>query len=261
MLCVSTVRILWFLILTWFLTYEGIACNELLIEVSGKEVYIAWPDRSDGGTAELPVLMAIHGSGREAGSYMPGHKRENPFYVHQRDLALENGYLFTVVSNGQDTWGTDAGLQSLISVYEYIENKFPVKNKWVLWGSSAGGVLMHRMLKEHPDKVEKMIGTFPVYDLQESYHRIESARKAWKDPDSMDKVNPLHYPAFLVSVPILLFHGRHDEAVPVACHSRKLYDEVNNLGGNVRLILVPGGHSTENFKLYRDQIIRKFLRF
>lgn len=232
---------------------------ETITIVSGKTVYIAAAKDLADQQNRLPVLLALHGSGREALSYKSGDSLSVPFYVHQRDLALNCGYLFVSISNGPDTWGKDEGMNALLSLYQYLINNYPVETKWVLWASSAGGVLANRMLKEHVEKVRKVIGTFPVYDLNDSYMRLPSARRAWKSAADASLNNPALDPKALTPVPYLIFHGREDEAVPATLHSEKLQREVNMAGGNVSLYLVDGGHSTTNFALFDDDIIKEFL--
>jgi predicted esterase len=227
--------------------------------VSGKTVYIAATENPADHSRKLPVLLALHGSGREALSYKSGEAVSVPFYVHQRDLALACGYLFVSISNGTDTWGRDEGMNALVALYQYLLKTYQIDTKWVLWGSSAGGVLANRMVMEHPNKVKKVIGTFPVYDLVAAYQHLPSAGKAWKTVDEVMLVNPARNPRALIHVPYLIFHGRKDEAVPAGPHSERLKNEVNGAGGQVSLHLVDGGHSTTNFALYDDGIIKAFL--
>lgn len=234
------------------------AIREKQDTLNGRAVYIAWKDRNV--TGKRPVLMALHGSGREADSYRPGSPKSVPFYIRQRDLALEAGYIFVAVSNGKDTWGTDEGVKAALGCYAYVKDLFHTEEKWVLWGSSAGGVLVNRLVAGYPGMIRKVIGTFPVYDLAESYARLSSAGKAWSSIEAVASVNPAGNPAALAAVPYLLFHGREDKAVPAGAHSVRLRDEVNGAGGNVTLLLVGGGHSTDNDSLYRDDVIRGFLR-
>jgi predicted esterase len=232
---------------------------ESVTNLSGKTVYIAAAENPADQSRKLPVLLALHGSGREALSYKAGDAKGVPFYVHQRDLAVQSGYLFVSISNGTDTWGKDEGISALVSLYEDLIKIYQIETDWVLWASSAGGVLANRMVKEHPQKVKKVIGTFPVYDLVEAYAHLTSARKAWKTVDEAMLINPARDPGALKHVPYLIFHGRADEAVPARLHSERLKYEVNGAGGQVSLHLVDGGHSTTNFALYDDDIIREFL--
>lgn len=239
---------------------QQLSIQEKLFLLDGRQTYIAWrPPLKGTSDKRVRVLLAIHGSGREAVSYKPDHPASVPFYVHQRDLALEAGYIFVAISNGADTWGTDKGMHALLKVYDHIQNEFRAESQWVVWASSAGGVLAHRLVKEHAEKVRKVLGTFPVYDLGQSFDRLASARKAWGNREAADLHNPANTPQALRSVPYLVFHGSADEAVPAGLHSERLCREVNEAGGNVRLHLVSGGHSTANFALYDDPVIKAFL--
>lgn len=230
---------------------------DTLITIDGKEVYISFPLGIKG---KRNVIMAIHGSGREALSYDPNSKKSSPFYVHQRDIAVDNGFLFVVISNGANTWGTDEGLKGLESLYHYICNKYAVKKKWCLWATSAGGVLLARFIKSNPEKVDRAVGTFPVYDLKYEYVHLKSAYKAWGTDTSMvEKVNPVNYPQVFVNVPYLIFHGKSDNAVPLDVNSVRLQRDVNSIGGDVILDVVAGGHSTNNWNVYNDKVIINFL--
>lgn len=230
---------------------------DTIITLDGEDAYISYPACFNG---KRKVIMAIHGSGREALSYDPRSKKSSPFYVHQRDLAVENGFLFAVISNGSDTWGTDKGLKRLESLYHYIYEKYPVKKKWCLWATSAGGVLLARFVKDNPENVSKAIGTFPVYDLKYEYFHLKSAYKAWEaDSSLVDQVNPIHYPTAFKNIPYLIFHGEDDSAVPLKMNSLRLQHDVNSLGGHVILHIVPGGHSTSNWNVYHDKVIIDFL--
>lgn len=239
---------------------EEIRIKNILTEVNGSEVFISYPEHVS-ESYRYPVVMAIHGSGREARSYKPGDEKSVDFYIHQRDLAVENGFMFVVISNGIDTWGTDEGLQNLKGVYDFIRSNFLVKKEWILWATSAGGTLMNRLIKEYPEIVNKAIGTFPVYDIEDSIGRSKGAQKVWSGrKGELLEINPSMYPESLVDVPFLIFHGKDDQVVPPEFHSIRLQNDVNESGGNITLHLVDGGHSTRNWNVYDDDIISAFLK-
>lgn len=231
--------------------------TDTLMLVDGHEVYIVQPPNVSG---VYPVLLALHGSGREARSYRPNDPKGNAFYIHQRDLAIQNGYLFVTVSNGRDTWGTDSGLHTVLAVYQHVQARYRVAKKWVLWGSSAGGVLMYRLIREYPDKVDRALGTFPVYDLYDAFERLESARQSWKSTAAFSGINPAKTPEAFAHIPILICHGTADEAVPLEKHSGRLVRELKPWGGAVQLYETPGGHNTANMRLYPDHLIEDFLQ-
>lgn len=236
---------------------QPLVVRDTLVQVAGREVYIAMPPITQDG---YRVVLALHGSGREARSYKPGDSKANAFYVRQRDLAVKNGYLFVVVSNGSDTWGTDRGLNAVLDAYRYIEANFRVQQKWVLWGSSAGGGLMYRLIKEYPAIVDRALGTFAVYDLSDAFKRLTSARHAWRCDSTFKDINPAAAPKALAQIPLMLFHGIADQTVPLEAHSGRLVQDVKPFGGSVELYKAPGGHDTANMSLYPDRLINDFLR-
>src|SRR5699024_8561121 len=234
--------------------------KNIFTEVNGHEVFISFPIH-ESNKHIFPVVMGIHGSGREARSYMPGDKKSVDFYIHQRDLALQNGYMFVVLSNGIDTWGTDEGLRNLKDLYDFIQSNYRVQKKWVLWATSAGGILMNRLIREYPNLVRKALGTFPVYDIADSMNRSNGAKKVWSsEKEKLQDINPSRYPEALTLVPFLIFHGKDDQIVPPKFHSEIFKKEVNSQGGDVTLYLVSGGHSTSNWNVYDENIITDFLQ-
>lgn len=68
-------------------------------------------------------------------------------------------------------------------------------------------------------------------------------------------------PAFapmLTDVPILLFHGTHDDITPIS-GSRKLRDAINNAGGQAELREIPGGTHEIFFDVYSDPAMLAWL--
>lgn len=228
-----------------------------LIDINGTEAYIATPDDFD-ESKTYPVVMAIHGNGRSAASYNESSSESVDFYTHQADIATSEGFIFTVISNDDDTWGTDQGLENLYSLYNYIQENYNVEETWTLWSTSAGGLQMNRFIREYPHLVEKAIGTFPVYDLEDMLAHNNTAKEVWADM-SIENINPANYPEALIDIPMLIFHGKDDVVVPPEQHSQRLADDLSLLGGNITIHLVEGGHSTDNFNVYDDNIIRDFL--
>lgn len=237
--------------------------EEILTTLNNSDVYIALPPNFDTGK-RYPVVMAIHGSGREARSYRS--EKDDPkgsdFYAHQRDLSIQNGFLFCVISNGQNTWGKEEGSNNLLSLYEFVTQNYFVEEAWVLWAASAGGTLMHQMVRRHPQKVLRCIGTFPVYDLEVEFDILQSCRDVWISKQAINDAdaNPAKWYPALTKTPYLIFHGKDDSAVPIAENSLKLKRDVNRLGGDVVVIAVSGGHSTTNYEVYNDPTISNYLQ-
>ncbi len=203
-----------------------------------------------------PIVIAVHGSNRGAKDY-----DECPFYAEQKKIALENGCFFGVISNKSDTWGTNDGLYNMKVFADYIIANYPVREKVILWATSAGGVLANRMVKEYPELVDFVIGTFPVYDLESTYS-LNTCRVAWKSRSIEDfkeatkGKNPVQYPDLLKGHKYFITHGSADTAVPLEANSLRLKAE---LGDNVYLQIIEGGvHSTANFAFYGDAVTKAF---
>lgn len=223
---------------------------------SDGQAYIAMPANLPQGR-KLPAVIAVHGSNRGALDY-----RDTPFYAQQRDIALSKGYLFGAISNGSDTWGLDDGLYNLKLFYDYLISNYPVQEKVALWATSAGGTLANRMVKEYPDKVSFVLGTFPVYDLLSGFEHVNSCKLAWgtDNPETFKKLiagkNPAEFPHALKNHDYYIAHGSADAAVPLAENTQRM---VADVGSNVHLEVIEGGvHGTGNFAFYGDAIEQAF---
>lgn len=218
-------------------------------------VYIAMPENIPEGM-ELPVVIAVHGSGRGALDY-----RDTAFYKEQRDIALEHGYIFASISNGSDTWGLDDGLYNINLLYDYLIENYPAQEKAALWATSAGGTLANRMVKDYPEKVRFVLGTFPVYDLNSGFS-LSSCQSAWGTTDAdtfaalIEGKNPADFPDALKNHDYYIAHGDADAAVPLAENAEKMRDDV---GSNVHLQIIEGGvHGTANFSYYDGVVEQAF---
>lgn len=221
-------------------------------------VYLALPEEQD-ETRLRPAVVAIHGSGRSALDY-----HDTPFYVRQRDLVLEQGALFAAVSNGTDAWGRDDGLYNVLSLMTMLTEEFRVKPQMALWATSAGGLLAHRVIRQVPQKVAFVIGTFPVFDLSAAFAR-PACKRAWKTEDfeefsrRIEGRNPATFPQSLAGIKYYVAHGTADSVVPLQQHSARLKQQ---LGDNVYLETVEqGGHDVENFAYYGKAVEQAFRDF
>lgn len=207
----------------------------------------------------LPVVIAIHGSGRGALDY-----RDTPFYIRQQQLAEEYGCLFAAVSNGPDTWGTDDGLHNVECLLDYVQSQYKTASKVLLWATSAGGVLAHRLIKRRPKRVAAVLGTFPVYDLEVELSILKSCRQAW-GVASLDELrqktagkNPPELIGEIGDIPFFLAHGDADEAVPLAENSGRLAKE---LGSSVHLEVITGGSHSAGDMRYLENTPSAALRY
>lgn len=223
---------------------------------SDGQAYIALPEDIPKGM-KLPAIIAVHGSNRSALDY-----KHTAFYTEQKNIALSHGYIFAAISNDADTWGLDDGLYNLKLFYDYLIANYPVQKKVALWATSAGGTLANRMVKEYPDKVSFVLGTFPVYDLLSGFAHVNSCKTAWgaDDLEIFQKLingkNPAEFPDALKNHDFYIAHGSADAAVPIEENSQKM---VADVGSNVHLEVIDGGfHGTGNYAFYGDIINQAF---
>lgn len=221
------------------------------------QVYIVKPKTVE---KKLPLLMALHGSGREALSY-----RDIPFYTRQRDIAIESGYIFACISNSSHTFGTDEGYENVLKLYEYIKNNYNIYKDIALWSSSAGGLMMHRFFREYKDNIKLLLGTFPLFNPLTTL-KIKSLLRAYGASNEAEFINilkdksPDRYPLDIYKdTKIVIAHGVDDNAVNIS-QSEALLKQVTTYGGDMELIKTAGGHSIENFALYETKSFHKALK-
>lgn len=203
------------------------------------------------------TVIALHGSGRSAESY-----RRIPFYRYQRDRALRSGFRFVALSNGPDTWGRDAGLENVLLLIDRLAERgagIPT----VLWATSAGGVLAHRVATHR--SISGMILTFAVYDLESTFDTSKGCAAAWGAGDGAEFLaaiagrNPPSFVAEVAYCPCIAGHGRDDAVVPYHSNTARLAADLRHHRGSIEVRTCAGGHSTDNFEVYDDEAIERFL--
>jgi predicted esterase len=226
--------------------------------------YIAFTDRPDDGHPSR-VVLALHGSGRNAGSY-----REIPFYRYQRDRALRSGYIFASISNGLSGWGLDEGLERVLTLITVLRRELGNKTVFVPWGSSAGGAMTFRLIQKLADEIDhyriaRAIGTFPLYDVKSVFEISSGCARAWNAENTIEldanlgDRNPPNHVEKLSGCTFWIGHGIDDVVVSLEANAARLQREVSALGGKVILRRSAGGHSTENSEVYDDESLSKFL--
>ncbi len=205
------------------------------------------PDGWDGRRA----VLALHGSGRGTQSY-----DEVPFYIRQKEIALERGYAFAILQNMQDTYGTDIGYHNVERAANELLAHWTNGERLTIWATSAGGVGMYRYAAEHRENVRALIGTFAVFDLESVFPLLSSCRKAWgADRMTAEEFaalvkgkNPGRMIEALRGIPIYLAHGTADAAVPIEENAYLIERELE-----AYLCAVDGGvHGTADFRYYEQ---------
>ena len=114
---------------------------------------------------------------------------------------------------------------------------------------SRGGLMLYNWAAENPTRVACIAGIYTVCDLR-SYPGLERACGAYglsaaELAGHLAEHNPIDRLSSLAKagVPILHIHGDADKVVPLEKNSGELARRYHALGGQVRLIVIPGkGH-------------------
>ena len=236
---------------------ESFMLPDAEIRYPGQGEVLLWLPAELPEGVRVPCIAAAHGSGRCAAAY-----REVPFYARQREISLEHGYAFAVLSNGRDCWGTDAGVRNFRSLLRFLPEQFPLSGEYGIWATSAGGALAFRAVAEEGGAIRFVIGTFPVYDLYTEYGLLASCRAAYGNAGEEEfraRIAGKNPPALcdrLRGCRYYVTHGDADRAVPLGANSQRMADD---LGACVRLQILPGGvHGTSDLSYYGENTMRAF---
>jgi len=162
---------------------------------------------------------------------------------------LNRGIAIAGIDVGE-SYGSPAGVRIYGSFYDYVCREFGLSPQPCLLPRSRGGLMLYNWACQNPQRVKCIAGIYPVCDLL-SYPGLAKASTAYGLEEAqlrsdLSKYNPIDQLQSLAKakVPILHIHGDHDEAVPLEANSSVLIRRVQELGGDARLLIVPGqGHN------------------
>ena len=121
------------------------------------------------------------------------------------------------------------------------------------------------MAVENPRRVGCIVGIYPVCDLR-SYPGLKKAADAYGMTEaelaaSLSEHNPIERikPLAEAGVPILHIHGKLDKVVPLERNSAELARRYRQLGGKMRVIVVPNRRHEMAPEFFRSQEFVDFL--
>lgn len=136
-------------------------------------------------------------------------------------------------------------LRRVCAIHGYRSNHVAVL------GSSAGGMTALALVARQPEVAAAVVVAYPVSDiagLDAVTHRFEAHYNRFLMGSPIDteqrsqERSPIHRPAALAAVPILLFHGTEDPVVPIG-QSIRLVESIRAHGGLVEDVVFEGeGH-------------------
>ena len=174
----------------------------------------------------------------------------------QGDLALLAQGWHVAYVNVQNMFGSPASLDAMDTFYAQVVKTYALNPKVVLEGFSRGGLFAFNWAARHPDRVASIYADAPVLDfkswpagrgkgqgskadwqnLLKAYHLTEAEALAYP-LNPVDNLKPLAG----AKIPLLIICGDADKTVPHDENALIAQSRYQALGGEVQLIVKPGG--------------------
>lgn len=163
-----------------------------------------------------------------------------------------------------DQFGCMECVKKMRRFQNYLEEKFSLCKKAVLFGFSRGGLYAVNYAATYPEKVRKLYLDAPVLDIFSwpgGYGRGKGSRKDWalcreiygiKPGERNTADNPINKIPTLIRnrIPVILVVGAEDTVVPFSENGKLLYADYMQAEAEVKLIVKPRvghhPHSLEN---------------
>lgn len=212
--------------------------TRLDFRVAGKRAFVILPkERAAGG----PWLWYAPTIG--------AHPNRRNGWLFARLLA--KGFAVGGVDVGE-SFGSPKGTQAFDAFYRHVVAEHRLSARVCLLAQSRGGLMLYNWAAagDNAARTACVAGIYPVCDLR-SYPGLRRAAPAYgmtegelrgklADHNPLDRLAPLAK----ARVPILHLHGDADKVVPLEANSAELARRYKALGGEMKLIVVPGkGHA------------------
>ncbi len=180
------------------------------------------------------------------------------------DRLLAAGVAIAGIDAGE-SYGSPEGTALFDALHEHLITTRGYASRPALLARSRGGLMLGSWAASNPERVAGLAGIYPVFDLA-SYPGLERAAPAYElGPadlrEELAQHNPVDRLAGLASagVPLHLLHGDSDRVVPLEANSGAVASRYQELGGPVRLEVVPGGGHDMNEGWFRSEPLTDFL--
>jgi pimeloyl-ACP methyl ester carboxylesterase len=181
------------------------------------------------------------------------------FFGHepQADVALLGHGFHVAYMNVQNMYGAPVALDHMDRFYEHLTKEYGLSPKPVLEGFSRGGLFAFNWAARNPTHVGAIYADAPVCDFRTWPHGDASTKGSNGDWERLKqvygfandeaamayKLNPVDNLAPLAAAKIPLLHvcGDADKTVPVKENTLLVQERYQKLGGEIKVILKPGG--------------------
>jgi pimeloyl-ACP methyl ester carboxylesterase len=188
-----------------------------------------------------------------------GNPSPNPGWMAQQWLAKGIGIAGINVG---ESMGNPRGRQIFTAFWQRLTTHYNMSPKACLLAQSRGGLMHYNWAAENPSRVACIAGIYAVCDLR-CYPKLKRAAEAYGLSEAemeaqLAKHNPIDRltPLAAAHVPILHIQGDVDKAVPLDKNSGEMDRRYRALGGQMKLIVVPGkGHEACDEFFHRQEMV------
>jgi len=240
------------------------------------EAYLTRPD----GDGPFPTVILPHGGpeSRDQGGfdYFAHFLASRGYAVVQPNFRGSSGYGYRWMAAGYGQWGTGVMQHDLTDTVERLVTAGIADSERVcIVGASYGGYAALAGAAFTPDTYRCAVAIAGVSDTQAmlSYTRERFGRSHWFIRSWMEWIaqgegnvraalraaSPTRH-ADLITIPVLLIHGREDTVVPIA-QSQLMRRAISRAGGDVELITIDDGDHWLTSPSTRLQVLEELENF
>jgi hypothetical protein len=207
--------------------------TEELVEIDGQWAYILSPDPIDPNN--LPTLVIYnHGSITFVEENLNDEFKSD--LIQYGEALTPDNYIFAVSNAHGVNWGNLESIQDNYNMYQYIEEKYGIKEDIYMIGFSMGGLPTMNFATEYPDLVSKIALLAPTTRTSE-----------W-DEKRVEKIEDMD---------IKIWHGTADVNVGYI-YTKNFVNKVESLGKDIELVTLDGRTHWDVDTEYIDQIVEFF---
>lgn len=209
-----------------------------LVKVGERDAAVILPDMQEAKEA-LPWVAYHTGAGETCAS-LTATEASASDKAGIVKLLLERGFVVCSITSGPAHWGDPSAEEAHEALYQYMQGTFPVAKKVNIWMQSMGGMSAYPWAIRHPDRVLRMYGVYPITNRTE-----------------MGARSPIHNlePLAKEEVKIMHRHGLADTVVPFDLNAKQFEEAYKKLGGQIKIIAVPGlGHQVDPLLFVSDEV-------
>lgn len=222
-------------------------------EVDGAEAFVLHPTRP-AANGTRPWVWYAPTIGNNPGA-------SNAWLIQK---LLDRGFYVVGLYVGE-TFANPRSREQFAAFYHHLRQEYQLAPKASLIAQSRGGLNHYNFAADHPEWVNCIAGIYTVGDIR-SYPGMERAAPAYGlTPEALEKEVAKHTPVARLEpiaaakIPILHVHGDSDKVVPIEQNSGAIAKRYRELGGQMKLIVVPGKGHEFDAAFFESQPMLDFL--